>query len=434
MANNEETKKNPSASGDSTYSGGIDNEKSKVKEKSSEKAKVEESPFFQIVASPYLEGTACLNKKDFEVVESENGQEVGYIAIRNGVEFKLILNSGETMDELAERILNHFVGTRTALIFIDIMREYTAGSKVNFLLDLDEWAEKCGYSDIKQALKYANDAISFLTTVHLKFQLELEHGESKETVELEGTLFTTRKVPGKHSIQISFTDVADMFFSSQYAIMTLSNDIFKLVKARQQDALFLNVILSNIFYSDELAKNGTNDRVRVSTLVQKFNLPSLDSAEVRKRGWWYTHRRRIEAAFQELESTGILKRKEGEVNPDGSAIDSISGWDYGTGGINGRRYTEQELIDFADATYSKWEKSVIFFDLAKKADQTERRKKKEERKKAIEAKENSVRGKGHGKKKYTKKASSKQADANSSVSKETTEEEMKAILDAKPTE
>jgi len=276
--------------------------------------------------------------------------------------------------------------------------QFTAGNNVggkapdnltyNITIPLKEYALQCGY-DVEEhekdtpeeQEKEARRASNALKDAQKKIKKDLDILRNSsiswsEKVKGKAGDFLDLAIIGSKGIRKGYIYMVFDPAFSQYLIklpLTQYPKALLKVDARHSNAYNMGLKMTEHFNMDNNQIRGTAQLLKVSTLLDSLELPTIDIVRTSRKSWEERIKEPFEKALDALTQCGLL-----------------SDWRYSHS--KGVEMTDEEATSFT--TYEKWESTLVHFTLADAPDHTARLEARAEEKKARQAK---------GKRKTTKK-------------------------------
>lgn len=229
------------------------------------------------------------------------------------------------------------------------------------LVPIKDYCISCGYTQIieeeketpEEQEKEHNRALNALWNVRRKLKKDLEtlsHSRIKWTETDE----RIKKVIGGNCIEMAIIgsfimgrDYIHMYFDplfSRYLVslpQTLYPELIFSIDPVNNNAILLQMKLSEHYNMASNIKRGTYNRLSVKSLLEATNIPNYEQVREQRKGWEEKIRRPLEANLKILTQKGTLKE-----------------WEYYSA-----KDTElkNEKVNFKD--YHTWEKELIYFEL-----------------------------------------------------------------------
>ena len=262
--------------------------------------------------------------------------------------------------------------------------------KINYMvtLSLKEYALQCGY-DVEEhhkdtpeeQEKEARRASNALKDAQKKVKKDLD-------ILRNSSISWSEKVKGKAGDFLDIAIIGSKGIRKGYIYMVFdpafAQYLIKLpltqypkallrVDARNGNAYNMGLKMTEHFNMDNNQIKGTAQLLKVSTLLENLDLPSIDTVLKNRNRWEDRIKEPFEKALDTLTQCGLL-----------------SDWRYSHS--KGLEMTDEEATSFT--TYEEWERTLVHFTLKDAPDHTARLEARAEEKKARQAR---------GKKKTTKK-------------------------------
>ena len=262
--------------------------------------------------------------------------------------------------------------------------------KINYVvtLSLKEYALQCGY-DVEEhhkdtpeeQEKEARRASNALKDAQKKVKKDLD-------ILRNSSISWSEKVKGKAGDFLDIAIIGSKGIRKGYIYMVFdpafAQYLIKLpltqypkallrVDARNGNAYNMGLKMTEHFNMDNNQIKGTAQLLKVSTLLENLDLPSIDTVLKNRNRWEDRIKEPFEKALDTLTQCGLL-----------------SDWRYSHS--KGLEMTDEEATSFT--TYEEWERTLVHFTLKDAPDHTARLEARAEEKKARQAR---------GKKKTTKK-------------------------------
>lgn len=261
------------------------------------------------------------------------------------------------------KLLNVAIAEFTAINDTDDGRELSSST---VKIDRDEYAILCGYNIYEQATSTEEDATKEKArvkveidnvTAKIRKDLAILYGMSlswKENVKKKNTdLRDTRVVQGK-SIK---NGVIEIEFGTKFANYLMLLPITQFPKVllkldeRSRNAYKIGLKMSTHYNMDNNIKQGTNDRLKVKTLLNVAGFPTLDTLKKQRASWEYRIKDPFEENLDKLKKCGL-----------------ISDWYYCHS--KGIAMTDEEATLFPD--FQTWENTLISFKMQNPVNHEER--------------------------------------------------------------
>lgn len=216
-----------------------------------------------------------------------------------------------------------------ALAIFTKQNDFRSGKELNrhVAMDLKEYAKLIGYDvdehqtrtpeEAKKEKKRAKNQLDNARRVinadlDTLYKADFSWAEyvRGELINFDRIRLVTRAKSLGGEILISFTPEIATYLADRYTLMQYPAKLLR-ISGRKPTAYYLGKKMSEHFFMDNNMIRGTNDILKISSLLAVTDLPSYEEVQKKDRGHWEQRiKEPFERALDELTSEGILKNWE----------------------------------------------------------------------------------------------------------------------------